>query len=72
MMAILSGTSKEIWEWLRQAGIAMEGQDVRRVVIDMAVAPPVMVFVEIYGSDKLISVAPPDMSTAQVVVLGKT
>jgi hypothetical protein len=66
----MTGQSKGLYDWLKRANIVMDEQFVQRVVIDMKVDAAVKVYVEMLGTNDLIEVQPPDMSSAQVVVLG--
>jgi len=63
---------KEFIKWLEDAGIIADGARVARVVIDARAMRPIMVYVEMLGSDKMISVAPPpELRGATIEVFDK-
>ena len=63
---------KDFLDWLIAAGIVPKDAPVRRVVIDAACDTPIFVYVELYGTDKMIQVIPPSvLEGAKVVILGE-
>lgn len=48
---------KAFLDWLKREGIVPE--NTRRVVIDAEANSPIIIYVEMYGGDKLIEVEPP-------------
>jgi hypothetical protein len=54
-------------EWL--AAIGIDAKQARRVVIDIRVDAPVMIYVEQYASRKMLEVTPPDLRGATIKVL---
>jgi hypothetical protein len=55
---LLHGRSREIYDALCQAGIIREGDHVRRVIIDIDVSQPVVVYVEKYGDTRTLDLVP--------------
>lgn len=61
--------STALIEWLIAAEIIGKDQHVRRVVIDIEVGEPVRIYIEEHGSDKMLTLIPPDLKGATVVIL---
>ncbi len=57
--------SADFVRWLKLAGI--DSELVKRVVIEISAREPVMIFVELYGSEKMLSVEPPEELRGAVV-----
>ena len=56
---------------LEDIGILHEGSAARRVIIDAAYNSAIFVYVERLGTQRLLTMAPPDVSGMEVVVLEK-
>ena len=50
----LHGRSQKMFDALKEAGIVRDGDNVRRVIIDISVECPVVVHVERYGDERLL------------------
>lgn len=69
-MAHPLATSREFLRWLVVAGIVPKDAAVRRVVIDANANDPIKVYVEMFGSKRMIVVSCPEsLSGAQVEIL---
>lgn len=49
---------RDMLDWIVAAGLVPENAPVRRVVIDAACDAPIFVYIELYGTDKMIRVIP--------------
>jgi hypothetical protein len=54
----MHGRSQEVWEALKAAGIAREGDYVRRVIIDINVTDAVTVYIERYADNRALEILP--------------
>lgn len=71
-MATRYAHGQDFLDWLVTAGIVPKDAPVRRVVIDAAANDLIVVYVELYGTDKMIEVTPPAMLVgAKVEILGE-
>lgn len=61
-------SSKFVQQWAEALGL--DPSECRRVVIDAEVDNVVRVYVEKYGTTRLLDVQPPDPSSVHVTVLG--
>lgn len=70
-MATRIARGRDFLDWLAAAGIVPKDAPVRRVVIEAAVDTPILIYVELYGTDKMIRVTPSDvLRAAKVEILG--
>jgi len=57
--------------WFRECGFPVPpGQKVSRIVIDAQACEAVKVYVEMLGTEAMLDVKPPDISPAQITVIG--
>lgn len=62
---------RELLAWIVAAGLVPKDAPVRRVVIDAACDTPIFVYVELYGSDKMIQLTCPEaLRGAKIEILG--
>ena len=59
----------DLHQWLIDSEIISKDQHVRRVVIDINVEDVVRIYIEEFGSDKMLTLAPPKLEGATVVIL---
>jgi len=59
-MAMQLVTSRRFQDWLVAAGVIPKDAAVRRVVIDANMNDPIKVYVELYGSRRMIEVVCPE------------
>jgi hypothetical protein len=58
---------KELFEWLKASGLVID--KTRRVIIDICVGQPTRVYVEGYGSTKMLQFAPPTLDSAEIEII---
>lgn len=59
---------EELMDWLKAEGLPID--ECRRVIIDITVGAPVVIYVEKYGTHAMLELLPPDIKAAQIVVTG--
>ena len=66
-MAIVRGDNDFTVACIRAAGL--DPSEVRRIIIDMGVDAPMMIYVEMYGTDRFYKISPPDLTSAKIEIL---
>lgn len=67
-MAIAIVKEQALQKWAKDAGLAPDGDHVRRVTIVIEVGQITQVTVERYGDQKILETPAPDLSGANVVI----
>lgn len=60
--------SSELAEWLKAQGLPLG--ECRRVIIDIQIGQPVVVYIEKYGTESMLQFIPSDVKEAEIVVVG--
>ena len=63
--------SDALIDWFVESGLISPDQSARRVVIDAETGNAVRVYVELFGTRKMLDVKPPKLSPAQVTIISK-
>jgi len=63
--------SDALIDWFVKSGLIGPDQAARRVVIDAETGSAVRVYVELFGTTKMLDVEPPQLSPAQVTIISK-
>ena len=63
--------SEALIDWFHKCGFPLPpDQQVYRIVIDAKVDEPVKVYIEMFGTTKMLDVMPPDISPTQITIVG--
>ncbi len=66
-MAICIATEKAIQQWAKDAGLAPDGQHVRKVTVVIEVGEVTQVTVERFGDEAILETPAPDLSGVNIV-----